>query len=280
MVNTENVGNREVKVGHTEERSKELLECIDEILRHNSVGTKTLERLHGRIVWFRTFVFGRRLNAATRVLSWHSRRTGPSIRVDDQLRSALGTLRNHLVSSRHVSINSDINETWIIFTDGAFEPTNAQPASIGGVLVNPSGKVVSFFGAYLPQPLLEEFLSKSKHPIYELEILPLLVAVKIWSTNMVGKLVVHYLDNDAARSAFVRAHASTDLGAALIAEYVEFEYKCRFSPWFARVASHSNPSDEPSRMNFEAPWLRQASRVELVLPEHLSQWGIIGCSDT
>ena len=280
VVNTENVGNREVKVGHTEERSKELLECIDEILRHNSVGTKTLERLHGRIVWFRTFVFGRRLNAATRVLSWHSRRTGPSIRVDDQLRSALGTLRNHLVSSRQVSINRDINETWIIFTDGAFEPTNTQPASIGGVLVNPSGQVVSFFGAYLPQPLLEEFLSKSKHPIYELEILPLLVAVKIWSTNVVGKLVVHYLDNDAARSAFVRAHASTDLGAALIAEYVEFEYKCRFSPWFARVASHSNPSDEPSRMNFEAPWLRQASKVELVLPEHLSQWGIIGCSDT
>ena len=206
MVDTENVGNREVKVGHTEERSKELLECIDEILSHNSVGTKTLERLHGRIVWFRTFVFGRRLNAATRVLSWHSRKTGPSIRVDDQLRSALETLRNHLVSSRQVSINRDINETWIIFTDGAFEPTNAQPASIGGILVNPSGKVVSFFGAYLPQPLLEEFLAKSNHPIYELEIFPLLVCChKIWSTHIVGKLVVHYLDNDAARSAFVRA---------------------------------------------------------------------------
>ena len=98
---------------------------------------------------------------------------------------------------------------------------------------------------------------------YELEILPLLVAVKIWSTNIVGKLVVHYLDNDAARSAYVRAHASTDLGAALIAEYVEFEYKCRFSPWFARVASHSNPSDEPSRMNFEATlaWASKQSRI-------------------
>ena len=72
-------------------------------------------------------------------------------------------------------------------------------------------------------------MSKSKHPIYELEIFPLLVAVMVWSTTVVGKLIVNYLDNDAARSAFVRAHASTDLGAALIAEYVEFEYKCRFS---------------------------------------------------
>ena len=212
VVNTGNVENREVRVGHTEERLKELLECIDEILIRDSVGTKILEKLHGRIVWFRTFVFGRRLHAATRVLSWHSRRTGPSIRIDDQLRSALGTLKNHLMSSRHVSINRDINETWIIFTDGAFESTSEQPASIGGILVNLNGKVVSFFGAYLPQPLLEEFLSTSKHPIYELEIFPLLVAVKVWSTTVVGKLGVHYLDNDAARSAFVRAHASTDLG--------------------------------------------------------------------
>ena len=189
------MGNRQVKVGHTEERTKELLECIDEILSQDSVGTKTLERLHGRIVWFRTFVFGRRLNSATRVLSWYSRRTNPLIRIDEQLKSALGTLRGHLVSSRQVSINRDINETWIIFTDGAFEPSNAQPASIGGVLVNPNGQVVSFFGAYLPEPLLEEFLTKSKHPIYELEIFPLLVAVKLWSVYIVDKLVVHYLDS-------------------------------------------------------------------------------------
>ena len=118
---------------------------------------------------------------------------------------------------------------------------------------------------------------------------------------------------------FHSASASTSLGTTLVTDYVNFEYKCRFtawfarvashsnpadqpsrqiflrsgyviqkglhlscqfSPWFARVASHSNPSDEPSRMNFEAPWLRQASKVELVLPEHLSHWGIIGCSDT
>ena len=50
--------------------------------------------------------------------------------------------KNHLMKSTTVSINRDLNETWIIFTDGAFEPTNTQPASIGGILLNPSGKVV------------------------------------------------------------------------------------------------------------------------------------------
>ena len=154
VVDTQDVGNRQVKVGHTEERTKELLEAIEEILSLDSVGTKALERLHGRIVWFRTFVFGRRLNSATRILSWYSRRASPFVRLDEQLKSALGTLKSHLMSSRRVTISRDINETWIIFTDGAFEPSNAQPASIGGVLVNPNGQVVSFFGSYLPETLL------------------------------------------------------------------------------------------------------------------------------
>jgi hypothetical protein len=95
---------------------------------------------------------------------------------------------------------------------------------------------------------------------------------------ILGGLVVHYLNNDAARSAFVRAHASTDLVNALIEQYVDFAFTCRFSHWFARIASHANPSDEPSRLNFGTPWLRNAQQISLVLPAHLSEWGLIGCA--
>ena len=98
---------------------------------------------------------------------------------------------------------------------------------------------------------------------------------------------------------FHSASASTSLGTTLITEYVNFEHKCRFaawlaklasrsnpadqpsrwifirsgyviqkglhlscqfSPWFARVANHSNPSVEPSRMSFETPRLRQRAQ--------------------
>ena len=41
-----------------------------------------------------------------------------------------------------------------------------------------------------------------------------------------------------------------------------------------RVPSHSNLNDEPSRLNFNAPWLVGAKHVPLVLPAHLSDWGI------
>jgi hypothetical protein len=102
-----------------------------------------------------------------------------------------------------------------------------------------------------------------------------LVKIHFW-----GKLVVHYLDNNAARSAFIRANASTPLGKILVADYTKFEFGCRFSPWFARVASHSKPSDQPSRLDFTAAWLRDAEKVDLVLPAHMSEWGISGCADT
>ena len=137
--------------------------------------------------------------------------------------------------------------------------------------------------------------------------------------NFHGKSGVPLSGQRCIEIRFHSVSASTSLGTTLVTDYVNFEHKCsltawrarvashshpadqpsrqiflrsgyviqkglnlscQFSPWFARVASHSNPSDEPSTMNFEAPWLRQASKAELVLPEHLSQWGIIGCSDT
>jgi hypothetical protein len=280
VIDTELADTRTVQLGHTPERTAELLQSIDELLAQTQVGTKALEQLHGRIVWFRTFIFGRKLNAATRTISWFSRKPFPKVNLEAELRQALQNLKQHLAESKRVSICRDLNETWIIFTDGAYEPTHNHPASIGGVLLNPAGQVVSCFGTYLPGTLLDQFLLESKHPIYELEILPLVVAVKIWAKFIFKKLVVHYLDNDAARSAFIRANASTTLGSTLIAEYIHFEYKCRFSPWFARVASHSNPSDQPSRLDFTAPWIQHVQRVDVVLPAHLSEWGNNGCADT
>jgi hypothetical protein len=46
---------------------------------------------------------------------------------------------------------------------------------------------------------------------------------------------------------FHSASASTSLGTTLTTEYVNFERKCRFAAWLARLASRSNPADQPSR---------------------------------
>ena len=64
------------------------------------------------------------------------------------------------------------------------------------------------------------------------------------------------------------------LARGLVESYVDLEARCRFAPWFARVPSHSNLGDKPSRLKFDAPRLSGAKLVPLVLPAHLSDWGI------
>ena len=47
------------------------------------------------------------------------------------------------------------------------------------------------------------FMAQPVFPIYELEIFPVVVAIRAWSKFIMGKVVFHYLDSVAARSAFI-----------------------------------------------------------------------------
>ena len=64
-------------------------------------------------------------------------------------------------------------------------------------MVNPSGHLVSSFGDFLPDNLEEIFYQESKHPIYEVELLPVLVAAMLWGDTMSQCQAVFFLDNDA-----------------------------------------------------------------------------------
>jgi hypothetical protein len=57
-------------LGHTTSRRQELLEQIGAMLSDGNalVNPKEFELLHGRLVWFNSFVFGRTLKAAVRCL--------------------------------------------------------------------------------------------------------------------------------------------------------------------------------------------------------------------
>ena len=58
------------KLGHAEGRIKELCEQWQAILasEERTIKSKELEMLHGRLVWFNAFVFGRTLKAAVTVV--------------------------------------------------------------------------------------------------------------------------------------------------------------------------------------------------------------------
>ena len=66
----------------------------------------------------------------------------------------------------------------------------------------------------------------------------------------------------------------TSLAAGIVREFVSYEKKFRLLPWFGRVPSISNPADSASRLDFDTPWLQGANHLQLVLPDHMSQWGV------
>ena len=233
---------------HTVARRKELEETMSEMLQVRNLTHKQLERLHGRLVWFNSYIFGRSINKAVRVISKHARQSEGSVKVGEELAWALHRLLEVVTNAQLLKISKCLSLTWVVFTDGAYEPSSDTPATIGGLIVHPQGKVVGFFGEELPKTLTDQFTSESNHPIYELELFPVLISLALWSQHIGGAHVVCYLDNDAARSSLIRGAGATNLGQWLVDLIVELEQSAETVPWFARVPTSSNPADKFYRL--------------------------------
>ena len=93
------------ELGHTVKRCEELLATLHELLLAEKVDVKSLEKLHGRLVWFSAYVFGRELNAAVRVISKYARIKAKSINKPDDLNRALKFLSEELVRARPVQVS-------------------------------------------------------------------------------------------------------------------------------------------------------------------------------
>lgn len=274
VIDTREMSRGSVTIGHTQKRVTEILSTLQTFLDSKAVAPKDVEKLHGRLVWYRSFVFGRQLNQAVQVLSSFARLPSKHVSVEGILREALLAIHAYLESARPAPIQKSLSCTWYIFTNGAFGPGGKLPASLGGVLVDPQGRVVELFGEVVPSSCLDVFTGESQHPIYELEIFPVYLAARLWVDYISGRQVVFFLDNSAAQSAYVRASAATELGCVFLKAYVKLEMQLAFYPWFGRVPSSSNISDDPSRLVFTNPLLKHAKRARLDIPKHLQDLGL------
>lgn len=95
-------------------------------------------------------------------------------------------------------------QTTCIFTDGSCEGTDRVVGGVGGVLINEWGVASNFFSGAAPQEVMDTLLEFSTHPIFELELLPVLVSIYIWKRFISHKHCVIYLDNEAAQGALIR----------------------------------------------------------------------------
>ena len=100
----------------------------------------------------------------------------------------------------------------------------------------------------MPDELVDQWTAKgSKQVIMEGEILPMLVARMLWSSVLRDTSMVGFIDNDAAKSALIRAYSTNGDASIILQEIVEYDMKFGLLTWYERVPSVSNIADAPSR---------------------------------
>ena len=263
--------NRYVTIGHTETRIVELTALIDSILERGAMSNKDAERLRGRLQWFETFSHGRIAQQTLRVVS--------GMASVGRKREALGTkeiralkfLRGRILTADPTKVMSTSLQTWYVFTDGACEGEQHKTGSIGAVLVNKDGQAVSYFSELVPTSWMRIFMEVSKHPVFELELLPLIVALFAWETSLQHCQCVFFLDNEAARGSLIAGATPSETGSWLVRTFTVHEMRCQLKVWFARVPTSSNLADKPSRLDVTELVAEGASRVTVNWDKLLEQ---------
>ena len=237
-------------VGHTSDRTKELLKSLDEIVKKGEISVKEADRLRGRMLFFESFVFGRIANLSLRQFGDLCRLGRTTHKLSLAELEVVERLIERVRTAVPVPLGIDTLTTWIIFTDGACEG-DAVTGSVGGVLVSPNMRVAHHFGATAPVWIMEKLLACSQHPIHELEMIPVLLSFLLWGKLVSGAQVVHYIDNESVRLALLRGSGETPVARRVAEQIMAAEYSLQTKSWYARVASASNIADDPSRGNFK-----------------------------
>ena len=136
-----------------------------------------------------------------------------------------------------------------VFTDGACEPaaTGVLEGSIGGVLIDAVNERYFYFMAVVEPRVMEYLLELSANPICQIELLAVLASLALFRSHLAGRPAVVWVDNEATKSALIRACSCQAHIADILAEVTQLETATQCRCWFERVPSLSNIGDPPSR---------------------------------
>ena len=107
---------------------------------------------------------------------------------------------------------------------------------------------LNYFSSKVPSVFMSKLREASANPIYELELLPVLVSYICWRKHLANCQTVFYLDNDAARAGLTKALGATQQAEAVVHHVVSLESEICNKPWYGRVPTASNIADDPSRL--------------------------------
>ena len=235
-------------VSNKPERIDDLVRAMCEILDKGYLSGSAAS-LHGQLNFAQGQYYGCTLKPGMVFLQkvlcngWHS-----------EYRQELATVVCYIVAAlrtsppRHVCAADDTRVV-LAFTDGAYEPqADGDQCSSGLVIVDSSCDFRRVQEISVPSALIRHWArGGAKQLIIFLELWPILVFLARFGKRFHNRRVIVFIDNNAVRDALIKGSSPLcDLFCmlALCSYYISSNSICS---WFTRVASDSNPGDDPSR---------------------------------
>ena len=256
-----------IRVSNTEARKEAVRDEIDKILESGSLSQTEASALRGRLVFTEAQHWSRCGAATATALSERANQRSGFDVITPELRSALlfaKWLVCHAPAREFYPLAS--KKVHLFFTDGSADGTVLQKVGVGGLYLPPDGGRPEYFSEQVPADLVAMWQSAgSRQCIMQGELLPVVIAKRLWGPRTHSARCLTFVDNDSARESLVRGTSSNSYSKGLLLHSVIEDAKSGALHWYSRVSSEGNPSDEPSRMNSSLMEKLGALRVRVEL---------------
>ena len=167
----------------------------------------------------------------------------------------------------------DDKDPIVIFSDGACEPT-ADGVCVGAgiVVIDCCSKESFTCETPIPEAVVRHWSRAGKTQLVAIaELWPVLVVFSSHGKTWQGRRVLCFIDNNSIRDALLKG-SSNKIDLFSMLSLISHEVAQHgFWPWYARIASKSNPGDLPSRGRAKEASERFGAKLKepLNLDEHL-----------
>lgn len=251
-------------------RVEAIVETIDEALDRGRLSPSEAASLRGRLLYAESQLFGRFLQLAGRRIGERAISKLHTCHLDGGLRATLEWVREELPKMPARKVTTSPGEPPVLlFTDGACEFEGVMKVTVGAVLWDPSEDVIKYFGMAVDPHVLGEWGAwPGRQVIGQAELYPILLAKRAWRDSLIGRRLLLFVDNEAAKFGLIKGYSDSPHSENLLRRIAEEDLKCPNLTWVSRVPSSANVADAPSRLDFE--WLSVQPRTSRWEPQQPS----------
>ena len=218
------------------------------LVARNRVRKSEASTLRGKLLYAESHSYGRIAIHAIRVLGEIAtgKRSGSPLAASDV--ATLQWLTERLATAVPRPILADkVRQPIVIFTDAASEENNH---TVGGMIYDGLNDFYEYFSCTIEPSLIQEWKQDGAVQIIgPAELYPVWLARQRWGARLRGRRVLFFVDNNGSKDSIVKGHSFSRAGDDIVRAVITQEYEQCSWNWYARVPTHSNPADDPSRMD-------------------------------